>query len=612
MLLEAWPACRITRVQTRESFLSVLQAQPVDVILSDLTLPTFGGMDALAAACGFDPVIPFLFLSGAVGEETVVDALLHGAADFVFKERHARLISAIESALLRADRRRAQLPAEQMLREQSGILNRLPDAICVTDAHGHVIHTNPSARALFGINENDDPQSLDGLFGSHNRALLLDAVHVLHRSGAWTGELMLLPACGASKFVISRWTLIRDEEGRPKSILAVNTDVTAHRQLEVRLLRTQPTDGMDTLAARIRQDLNNILMPILTTVDLLQRRTSDPELRDLLGVVDSRARHGIALLQQIVAVERGVNGNRREVRPKDVISDLLRSVRETLTQSLRIETHIEGDLPNIRVDRDLLRQVLINLVLKARDAMDGVGVITLRVRKTDVDAALAQATPGAQSGIHVVITVSGTGKGAGPDQIDPMADPFISMSAVAQGLDQGLTTVMGIVKAQGGFLQVESTPGLGTEYCLHLPAVVHDGDEKHPSAGSRSQSRQGRGETILLINDEDGNREVMRALLEAHGYRVLAVGDARAGIKLYRERHAEVQLVLTDTMMPGVKGEDIMKEMCLINPDVRIVAMNTVLGHGEKAERTPHLAFLPKPLSGEDLLGAVRQVLTGA
>ena len=612
LLLREWPDCSITWVETREGFLKALQEQQVDIILSDLSLPSFNGMDALAVTRGFDPGIPFLFLSGTIGEDNAVEALQRGAVDYIIKDRPARLVPAIKRALERSREQRAHARAEQALREQAEVLDKAQDAICVTDTHGRITYANHSAKAMFALGGNDERQSLDELFGPYNRALLSDALNELHNSGAWTGELQLSPPSGETKFIISRWTLVRDSENRPKSILSINTDVTEHKRLEGQLLRSQRVDGIGTLASGIAHDLNNVLTPILTSVNLLRRRTSARELRRLGGVAEPSARHGAALIKQVLAFARGVEGDRHEVHPRGVINEVVTLLRETLPRGVKIEMHIQHDLWAISANSTQVSQVLMNLGINARDAMSGLGVLTFRARNTVVDAPLAQATPGARPGPHVLITVSDTGTGISPDQIDRIFDPFFTTKPADNGTGLGLSTVMGIVKGHGGFLQVASTPGVGTEFILYFPAVARQSEVVAPPPESPIQAIQGRGETVLLIDDEDGVREVLHALLEAYGYRVLVASDGATGVKLYRERQKEVQLILTDMMMPGIQGTDVMKELRSINPDVRIVAMSGISSEAGKLESAARMAFLPKPMSGEDLLGAVRQVLTSA
>ena len=614
-LLKEWPQCRIERVETRAQFLSALRSEHFDLVLSDFSLPAFNGMDALALTCAQASPPPFLFLSGTIGEDHAVEALQHGAVDYVIKDRPARLIPAIKRALERARERRAHARTELALREQAEVLDKARDAICVTDVHGRITYSNRSAVELFCLHGSEHPEtarSLDDLFGAHNRGLLTEALRQLHATGAWTGELQLATPSGEHRHVISRWTLVRDDRNQPKSILSINTDLTERKKLEVQLLRSQRLDGIGTLAGGIAHDLNNVLTPILTSVSVLQLKVADPELRRLIGVVETSARHGAALIRQVLTFARGVEGSRCEIQLQSVISDVVTLLRETLPRSIEIVTEVSDDLWSVNANSTQLSQVLMNLGINARDAIAGRGQLTIRARNAIVDTTLAQATPGAQPGPHVLIAVRDTGSGIPPQSIDRIFDPFFTTKPAGEGTGLGLSTVLGIVKGHGGFLQVESSLGQGTEFILHFPATssrAAAATSTPPDAGWI----RGHGETVLLIDDEQGVREVLHALLEAYGYRVLVAQDGADGLALFREHRSEIGVVLTDMMMPGIQGAEVIQELRRIDPQARIVAMSGVTGEETAAaEKLAHLTFLPKPMTGDELLGAVRRMLSSA
>src|SRR3954470_13098419 len=322
-IAEEWPDCKIRLVASKDEFISALDKEEFDLILSDFSLPSFNGLEALNLARRQGSSAPFLFLSGTIGEDNAVEALQHGAVDYLIKDRPARLIPAIRTALDQRREHQLRRRAEQHLREQAEVLDKARDAICVTDIEGRVTYWNESANQLFGWSGDEGRgQRLQQLFGLFNQALIPDALKEVQAHGAWTKELQLAAPSGEIRHVVSRWTLVRDAANRPKSILLINTDVTEEKKLEAQLLRAQRLEGIGTLAGGIAHDLNNVLTPIIMAVNMLRENTTDEDTRRLLEVVEKSAQHGAGLVRQVLAFARGADGERVELQPKIIIKDV--------------------------------------------------------------------------------------------------------------------------------------------------------------------------------------------------------------------------------------------------------------------------------------------------
>jgi PAS domain S-box-containing protein len=606
---EEWPDVRIKRVETRREFLGALQQEEFDLILSDFTLPTFNGLEALILAREYCASTPFVFLSGTIGEDNAVVALQNGAADYVMKDRQARLIPAMRAALDRRREHRMRKLAEQRLLEQAEVLDKARDAICVSDMHGRVSYWNQSAGGLFGLDSEEDRENrLHDLFGVSNQALIPEALKELLLHSSWTGEIQFARWDGSHHHVVSRWTLVRDDSGRPKSILLINTDVTEQKQLEAQLLRSQRLEGLGTLAGGIAHDLNNVLAPILMSVESLRKRTTDEGTLQLVSVLEKSALHGTNLIRQVLAFARGAEGARTEMQPHLVINDVVVMLKGTLPRTIQIETILAPDLWTIVANPTQLSQVLMNLAVNARDAMPGRGRLLFEARNVIVDARLIQGNPSAKSGPHLLIIVADSGVGMSPELLNRIFDPFFTTKDAGKGTGLGLPTVLGIIKSHGGFLEVQSEPGIGTEFRMYFPAVISETDAS--DGAGLSSLPQGEGETILVIEDEASLREITGDVLLANGYRVLTAEDGPTGLAVYRENQDEIRAVLTDIMMPGMQGADVIRELLLANPDVRIVAMSGVaLENTGLVEQPGKLAFLPKPMTAMRLLGAIQSVL---
>lgn len=610
--MQEWPGCSITRMEGKDELLTALRSHTADLVISEFSLQSYNGLDVLTQAHALCADVPFLFLTRADGEGRIVDALQQGAADYVHKDRVERLVPAIQRALENAAVRSAKSIADKLLQDRMEAVDGALDAICIASGRGHLTYANVAARDMFALDESPEvePRSLDALFGPQNRSILSVAINELHSTGAWSGELSLTPPGAQARFIVSRWTLIKDAQNRPKAILAINTNITGHKELERHLLPPRKQDGLGTLATGIAHDLQRILQPMLTASAALQRSVKQPEILRLADIIDASTRHVLALFHQLRTYAHSSKDERMEVQVGSSIQEVVQLLRQSLAGEINIETVIQKDLWTVAANPMQLTQVLINLGIQARDAIASSGILTFRASNVAVDEALAQAIPGAQSGPHVLITVSHTGTGIPPELIDQVLCPRLP------GLPGGpnsndsvpdLSTITGIIRGIGGFIQVESTSGVGTEFILHLPALIPEPEAADLALAPSFQATIGRGETVLLIEEDTDRRQIVQAFLETHGYRVICARDGAAALALFHERHKDVQIILSDPTMPGAECVNTLIQIRNAKPGVRIVAMGCPGPECEVQGLVGGVAFLPRPLTGEALLAAMRQ-----
>ncbi|MBI2497166.1 MAG: response regulator, partial [Opitutae bacterium] len=492
-------------------------------------------------------------------------------------------------------------------------LDEARDAICVTDLAGRLTYLNHSAALLHGhAMDQALGRPLADLFGLFSQALLPVALEQVHATGTWTGELQMIAPDGNLRQLESRWTLIRDPAGRAHSVLLLNTDVTERRQLETQLRRAQRIESIGMLAGGLAHDLNNMLSPILMGLGLLRLKSSDPEALRLADIMAGSAEKGAALIRQVLAFARGAEGEKRPLEVRPVIREVAAFLSETLPRSIVIQEEVPADLWLIRGDATQLHQVLMNLGVNARDAMPAGGLLVFQAENTAVDAMLASAHPGAQPGDYVVITVEDTGTGIPSEVVDRIFDPFFTTKALGKGTGLGLSMVLGIVKAHGGFLTVHSEPGNGTAFRLLFPAERATLAPEEPAVIPAAP--HGHGETILVIDDEASIRDMLRTFLEHYGYRVRLAEDGASGIELHRLHRDEIQLILTDMMMPGLQIGALLSALREVTPEIPIVLMSGLIGP-ENRETIATLAcagFMQKPMTGEDLAQVIRRALSGA
>ncbi len=499
---------------------------------------------------------------------------------------------------------------DERIREQASLLDQARDAIFVTDLEGVVTYWNAQAEALLGwtraevVNHKVEPLLFPE--DDFDRSPICQK---LRAEGRWQGELRPRTKQGATLIVESRWTLVHGEDGQPKSVLFINTDVTEQRRVEAQFLRAQRMESIGTLAGGIAHDLNNVLTPILVAAQVLQAGNRDPDNAELLRTIEKSAIHGAGLVKQVLLFARGSEGERIALQIKHLIAEMARLLRETLPKSVDVRTRVESGLDAVIGDATQLNQVLMNLAINARDAMPDGGSLEISARNLMVDDAFARRHPGLQPGPHVCISVSDTGTGIPPEVMDRIFDPFFTLKPQGKGTGLGLSTVIGIAKGHGGVVWVRSELGKGTTFDVCLPSQpvdVRETSSRPPFAIERGQ-----GQGILVIDDEQVIRDVFLSILRHYGYRAHDAADGQRGVEFYARHRDEIDLVIVDVMMPGMDGIATIRELRKINPAVKALVVSGML-ENDRLDRNGDLRdveLLRKPVMAETLLGKVAALM---
>jgi two-component system cell cycle sensor histidine kinase/response regulator CckA len=503
--------------------------------------------------------------------------------------------------------------AEERIREQAALLDEARDAIVVRGLDQRILFWNKGAERLYGWT----PEEAVGrtarelrLLSELNEAQFEEGRRAIYERGEWSGEFRQLTKSGAEVHVESRWTLVRSDSGEPRSILVINTDITERRKIEQQLLRAQRMESIGTLAGGIAHDLNNILSPILMSIQMLQLKAQDDSSRQWLSMLQTNAERGADMVRQVLSFARGVEGERVALQPRHLIKDVVGILKDTLPKSINLKYDVPADLWVVAADATQIHQVLMNLCVNARDAMPQGGELTIRAENITLDDNYARMHLEAQPGLHVLVTVADTGDGIPPEVVGRIFEPFFTTKEVGKGTGLGLSTALTIVRSHGGFINVYSEPRRGTQFAVYLPAVAAAAE-----AGARLQSDLpvGRGELILVVDDEDAIRQITKATLETFGYRVLTAADGTEALGLYAQHREEVAGVITDMMMPFMDGPATIRALQKMNPQVKIIAASGLAGQDKAAEATAAgvQQFLPKPYTAEKLLKALAQLLRG-
>ncbi|MCV3216410.1 response regulator [Plectonema radiosum NIES-515] len=494
--------------------------------------------------------------------------------------------------------------AEQKIREQAALLDVATDAIFVINIQNEILFWNKSAEFLYGwkVEEAVGKDALTLLYEDlpQPESALLTVI----KNASWQGELKQVQKSGDEILVESRWTLVRDEFGQPKSIFIVNTEITQKKQLEAQLLRSQRLECIGTLAGGIAHDLNNVLAPILLAVPLLQMKLSDPQSEHLLKMLENNVKRGANLVRQILSFARGIEGRQTTVKIKSLLTEIEDIITGTFSKSITCHTHILDKLWQVQGNATQLHQVLMNLVVNARDAMPDGGIMTISAENILIDEHYAKMHIDAQVGCYVAITIADTGIGIPQTIQEQIFEPFFTTKEVGKGTGLGLSTALGIIKNHGGFVNLYSEVNQGTQFQIYLPCSTKV-EIDLPSV--ELEPLTGNNELILVVDDEAAICDVTKSSLETYNYRVLTASDGIEAVAIYAQRQQEISVVLLDMMMPWMDGAIAIRTLQKINPHVKIIAMSGLLSNQNIAESagTGVKGFLSKPCTARELLQAI-------
>ena len=500
--------------------------------------------------------------------------------------------------------------AEERIRQQASLLDLAQDAIIVRDLEGRIQFWNKATERLSGWTAEEVIGRKVTELVYKDPMVFEAAQKQLREKGEWAGELHLVAKGGREVIVYSRWTLVRDAQGNPKLLLAINTDITDKKRLEAQFLRAQRMEGLGMLAGGIAHDLNNILAPILMASELIREEGVDAkEIPKMLNMIHVNAQRGADIVKQLLTFGRGAAGQRIIVQPRHLVKEMVKMAQETFPKNILVHPQIDDDLWSVMGDPTQIHQVLLNLCLNARDATPGGGTLTVAAENAMLDDHYAAQNPEAATGPYVLLKVSDSGIGIAPEIMDKIFDPFFTTKELGKGTGLGLSTVLGIAKSHGGFVKVYSEPGRGSTFSVYLPATP---DLVATEEGPRAAALPGgQGELILVVDDEEPILELTRKTLERHGYKALTARDGTEALVLFAQWRGKIRAVLTDVSMPVMDGVTLIRVLRKMEPGVNVIAASG-RGSGGKAFELKTLGihkFLTKPYAAEKLMLALRELL---
>jgi len=404
---------------------------------------------------------------------------------------------------------------------------------------------------------------------------------------------------------------ILNVEGEPEYLLGISEDITERKKLEAQFQQAQKMEAVGRLAGGVAHDFNNLLMTIMGNADLmLMGLAEDDPFREKLEQIGQNGKRAARLTRQLLAFSRKQILQPVALDLNELIKGFVKMLERLIGEDVELETVLVSGLRLVKADPGQVEQIIMNLVINARDAMPGGGKVIIETANADLDEDYVRAHDvSLQPGPYVMLAVSDTGTGMDEETRSNIFEPFFTTKEVGKGTGLGLSTVYGIVKQSGGYIWVYSEPGQGTTFKIYLPAVVGETVQRkkeQPPADDLTGS-----ETILVVEDDDALRNLGREILERQGYRVLDAGNGIEALRISEEHRGQIHLMITDVVMPKMGGKKVADRLQQLYPQMKVIYMsgytdNSIAHHGILA---PGLNFLQKPFSPEVLARKVREVL---
>jgi len=595
------------RVQSAAALDQALGKTPWDVIVGDNSMPGFSGTEALAAVRARGMDIPFIFVSGTMGEDLAARALEAGAGDALTKGNLRRLIPVIRRELRDAEERRARRESEASYRT---LVQKAPLGIYRSTPGGRFLSANTALVQILGYDSADDLLALDMATDVYADA---EERRRLIEQDTYTDQVYdELEATWKKKDgtrirVQLSVRAHRSPESQVEYYEAFVRDITAQRQLEAQLAQSQKMEAIGRLAGGVAHDFNNLLTVILSYSELvLEDLPGDSQQRDDIEQIRKAANGAGELTRQLLAFSRQQVLEPKVIDVNAAITSIERLLGRVLREDIKLQCTLATDVGTVRVDPGQLGQVIMNLAVNARDAMPKGGLLTIETGNVDLDEDYLRAHAMAKPGQYVMVAVTDTGMGMDAATQARIFEPFFTTKEIGKGTGLGLATVQGIVQQSGGFIWVYSEPGHGTCFKVYLPRV----DEPVSTLGSESDATRGT-ETIMVVEDMAAVRAVTREMLERYGYTVVEAADGQAAQRIADGFEGRIHLVLTDVVMPHVGGRDLAEVLGKVRPETKVLFMSgytddAVVRHGILQDGIP---YLQKPFTPKSLARKVREVL---
>jgi two-component system, cell cycle sensor histidine kinase and response regulator CckA len=607
-LEESGYSCQWECVETRKDFLERLDAAEYDLVLSDYNLPSFDGLSAVKLFVERNLDIPFILISGNLGEEAAIEGLKAGAADFVLKNKLFRLPHSVERALREKEEQRKSKQSEELYRD---LVENALDIIYTHDLQGNYISVNKAAERIAGYTEEEAlGMNLADVVAPEYLETARQMIGAKLAGNDITAYELEIIAKDGRRVAVEVNTRIIYSNGVPVRVQGIARDVTERKQLEAQLRHSQKLEAVGMLAGGVAHDFNNLLTAIGGYSELaLKRLQAGDPLRQNIEEIKKAADRATALTRQLLAFSR-----KQVLQPKvldlnEVVLELEKMLQRLIGGDVELRTVLDQDLGSIKADPGQIEQIIVNLVINSRDAMPRGGRLTIETRNVYLDEDYAASHVSVKPGRFVMIAVSDTGFGMDAQTQARIFEPFFTTKETGRGTGLGLSMVYGIVKQSGGNIWVYSESGQGTTFKVYLPRIDEVAVEF--TQGIEEETDLHGSETILLVEDEEMVMDITRSVLELYGYRVLTATNGNEALVVIENHKEPIDLLLTDVIMPGMSGRELADRFAESRPETKVIFMSgytdSAIEHQGVLETGAN--FIQKPFATDGMARRVREVL---
>jgi PAS domain S-box-containing protein len=612
-------ACTTTRVETEDDFVAALEHGGIDLVLSDFSMPAFDGLSATKIVHNKCPTIPIILVSGTLGEHRAIDSLKGGATDYVLKGHLSRLAPAVRRALDQAEERAANLRTEAALQVSEQrlriVFNESPLGLALVAEDGHPVLTNAALQKMLGYTGEELSQMHFKDFShpddcSKDLALYQELVHGGRES--YQLEKRYLRKDGQVVWARLSASLAQQGTGDVHFAIEMIEDITENRRLQEQFIEAQKMEVIGHLSSGVAHDFNNVLAVIMGYSDLtLQQLGPDSSFTGHLETIRAAAVRAAGLTRQLMIFCRKQTVQPLVLDLNEVVDDTDKMLRRLIDENIEMTIVAGKQIGHIKADSGYVGQVLMNLVVNARDAMPKGGQLTIATDNATLDRDYAREHPGAIPGKYVMFSVSDTGTGMTDEVKAHLYEAFFTTKPKGKGTGLGLATCQTIVKQSQGHIELVSELGKGTTFKVYFPRVDQPLDE-----GTRRFHKKGplpRGtETLLVVEDEPSVRHLAQTLLETQGYVVLTAPNGQDALHVARDhKGSPIRLVITDVIMPLMGGMVMAEWLKATYPELKILFTSGYTDEAITGSVTQQsgIEFLAKPYTPAILIHKVRELL---
>jgi PAS domain S-box-containing protein len=495
------------------------------------------------------------------------------------------------------------------------LVSNIKEVFWMTDvAKRQMLYVSPAYEQIWGRDCESlyrTPQDWMDAIHPDDRKRVSEAALSRQATGAYDEQYRIRRPDGTERWIRDRAFPVRNTVGEVYRLAGVAEDITERRELEARLQQSQKLELLGQLASGVAHDFNNVLAVIQGLASMIKETEGlDPETLEAAEQMVQATDRGAGLTRQLLSFSRKQVVQPRELDLNDVVSNLNKMLTRMVGVDVALDLKPAARLPLVRADIVMMQQVLMNLAVNARDAMSGGGRITIETSSVMLEPGHPDLEPGAAPGLHVCLAVGDTGSGIPEDLLPKIFEPFFTTKEPGKGTGLGLATVHGIARQHGGWIKVQSQIGRGTTFRVFLPAIPPARTESPPAAPAARAS--GSVETILVAEDEAPLRSLVCTVLRRQGYRVLEADSGPAALELWRRHRDQVDLLLTDVMMPGgISGKELAMRLLADAPKLKVIynSAYTTEFFDQGIEVIEGVNYLQKPFSLSLLVQTVRAAL---